>query len=447
MREEVMTMSENRSPYRRLDRCARDRIEQYLDLGRSLSWIAHELSFSPSTIGREVRTRRTDQGFRHRTATGNLINYCTHARTCTKTDVCTVCASARHPRCAVCKKVRCSNNCKDFVRLYCKTVTKSPYCCNACTKAVGCIFHKWRYFAHAAQRMADAEKVASRTGIDTDPATIEAVNTLIRPLLAKGQTPGQIWLTHADDIPFSRRTFYRYNELGLFGMTALELTRKAGYKRRKRRQPAESTLTIPLGHAYKDFLALTDEERTSVTELDTVMGTKHDEGSILTLHLRRLIFQIGIKLVVHDGEHAVACLDWIEGILGEDFSSVFGLGLSDRGIEFHDTDAFETSSVFPGKKRMRLYYCDARRADQKGSAERNHVELRKIIPKGTSIDHLTNYELAEVFSHVNSQPRRSLFGMSPMALAMQVLPKGFFEELGLRLVTPDEVILNPTLLA
>jgi IS30 family transposase len=308
------------------------------------------------------------------------------------------------------------------------------------------MLHKWRYFASDAQKMANEEKVTSRAGLDTDASIIEAVNILIRPLLEKGQSPGQIWLTHADDIPFSRRTFYRYNELGLFGMTALELPRKAGYKRRRPR-PKEIPFKIAEGHTYKDFCSLSEEMRASVTEMDTVMGTKHDIGSVLTLHLKRLIFQIGIKLAVHDHEHAVAAIDWLEQVLGKGFRSVYGIGLSDRGFEFFDTDSIEASALFTGTKRMQLFYCDARRADQKGSAERQHVEYRKIVPKGTSIDALTNYELAEIFSHINSTPRRTLFGMSPMQLAMQVLPGEFFDELGLRLIPPDEIILSPKLLA
>jgi IS30 family transposase len=293
--------------------------------------------------------------------------------------------------------------------------------------------------------MADERKVETRKGIDTDPAVIEAISTIVRPLLAKGQSPGQIWLSHVDDIPFSRRTFYRYNELGLFGMTALELPRKAGYKQR-RKKPKDTTLEVAEGHGYTDFLALPEEVRASVVEMDTVMGTKYDTGSVLTLHLKRLLFQIGIKLAAHDCTHAVAVIDWLESILGESYSRFYGIGLADRGIEFHDTDAFEASAITSGTKRMQLFYCNTRRSDQKASAERAHVEFRKIVPKGTSVDHLTNFELAEVFSHVNSAPRRTLFGMSPMALAMQVLPREFFDELGLRLISPDEVILNPSLL-
>lgn len=438
-------MEKTKKDYTRLTRTARDYIERYLNLGKSLSWIAQELGYSLSTISREVKNHRTDGGIRRRTAAGNVSNLCAHYKDCEKRGVCIVCESSYHPLCARCKKVRCTNLCKDYVKLVCKTVTRSPYVCNSCPKHTGCSLHKWRYVAHDAQRLAEEVKISSRQGLDSDEATIEAVNDLVRPLLVKGQSPGQIWLTHADDIPFSRRTFYRYNELGLFGMTALELPRKAGYKKRKEK-PKDTVLKVAEGRTYKDFLALPEADRAGVVEMDTVMGTKHDVGSVLTLHLKRILFQIGIKLAVHDAEHTIQAINWLESVLGKDFERIYGLALCDRGIEFHNPLALESSALFKGKKRMQLFYCDARRSDQKGSAERQHVEFRKIIPKGTSIDALGNYELAEVFSHINSTPRRTLYGMSPMALAMQILPKRFFEELGLRLIAPDEVTLSPSLL-
>ena len=441
-----MKMADSDKSYKRLARTDRDNIERYLNHGKSLSWIAKELGFSISTITREVKGHRIDLGSRQRTTSGNLSGNCARHKTCAKTNVCTICQRKGHPRCASCRIVRCTNMCKDFVRQYCPTTQKSPYTCNSCFKASGCHLHKWRYTASEAQRMADEQKVASRAGIDVDPEAIRAINEIIRPLLMQGQSPAQIWLAHADEIHFSRRTFYRYNALGLFGMTAFELPRKVRYKQRRKKTGTEGIFKVLPGHLYKDFCALDDETKGSVVEMDTVMGSKDDVGSILTLHLKRIHFQIGIKLSRHDCAHVVAALNWIESILGEGFSTVYGIGLSDRGVEFYDTCALETSVINTVAKRMHLYYCDARHSEQKGSAEKNHVEFRKIVPKGTSIDTLSNYDLAIVFSHINSTPRRSLFGASPMQLALEVLPKEFFDELGLSLIPTDEVILSPNLL-
>lgn len=63
----------------------------------------------------------------------------------------------------------------------------------------------------------------------------------------------------------------------------------------------------------------------------------------------------------------------------------------------------------------RLFYCDPRRSDQKGACERNHVEIRKLLPKGAGIrfDRLVPADLALAMSHVNSEPRGALGFATP----------------------------------
>lgn len=97
--------------------------------------------------------------------------------------------------------------------------------------------------------------------------------------------------------------------------------------------------------------------------------------------------------------------------------------------------------------RCRVFYADPQRSDQKGTCEKNHVELRKVIPKGTSIDGLglDAWILAVVCSNVNSSLRRAIGDASPMALAKVALPASLLEGLGLTLVPPDEVETRPEL--
>ena len=83
---------------------------------------------------------------------------------------------------------------------------------------------------------------------------------------------------------------------------------------------------------------------------------------------------------------------------------------------------------------------------QKGSCEKNHVEFRKIVPKGTSMGALTAADMATITSHVNSYPRPSLGGAAPMDLALAILPRSLFEELGIGRVEPGEVVMTPRLL-
>ena len=57
-----------------------------------------------------------------------------------------------------------------------------------------------------------------------------------------------------------------------------------------------------------------------------------------------------------------------------------GVLLTDRGSEFSDPLAIERSCLEPGKRRCRVFYCDPLAPGQKGACERNHSELRRILP-------------------------------------------------------------------
>lgn len=143
-----------------------------------------------------------------------------------------------------------------------------------------------------------------------------------------------------------------------------------------------------------------------------------------------------------DSAHVAAALDWIEGLCGEEgFKRAFGLILADRGCEFEDAGAIERGG------RCSVYYTDPQRPDQKGGCGKNHVELRKVVPKGTSIDglDLDPWLVAGICSHVNSSLRLAIGDASPMALARAALPPSLLDGLGLELIAPGDVETRPEL--
>ena len=80
--------------------------------------------------------------------------------------------------------------------------------------------------------------------------------------------------------------------------------------------------------------------------------------------------------------------------------------LTDNGSEFADEGAI---AALLGERdgETRLFYCDPRQSQQKGACEKNHVEIRKLLPKGAGIrfDRLTAADCALLMSQVNSEPR------------------------------------------
>lgn len=59
---------------------------------------------------------------------------------------------------------------------------------------------------------------------------------------------------------------------------------------------------------------------------------------------------------------------------------------------------------------------NVRQSQQKGGCERNHAELRKLLPKrrGISFDDLETADMAAVMSQLNSEPRPSMAFMPPL---------------------------------
>ena len=101
-----------------------------------------------------------------------------------------------------------------------------------------------------------------------------------------------------------------------------------------------------------------------------------------------------------------------------------------------------------GHRRCRVFYCDAMSSNQKAEAERNHEQLRRILPKGRSdFDRLSVYDLAACASHVNSYPLASRGGKCPFELLGDLMPRCILDELGVARIAADKVVLRPDLMA
>ena len=125
------------------------------------------------------------------------------------------------------------------------------------------------------------------------------------------------------------------------------------------------------------------------------------------------------------------------------------LSLSEIGENFGITRQGARDAIKHGETR--LFYCDPRRSDQKGACERNHVELRKLLPKGAGLrfDRLSAADLALAMSHVNSEPRGAL-GFSTPARAFRAMlgedAAALLDAYGVEDVALGELDLTPGLI-
>jgi IS30 family transposase len=291
--------------------------------------------------------------------------------------------------------------------------------------------------------MASRRSTESRAGVDLTEDEAKALTEAVRAGLAKGQSIHHIF--ESSDLPCSERSFYRYVENQDIPIKSIDLHKKVKYKKRKRVKPPAHNTGFFTGHEYSDYLALPEEDRAIVTEVDTVHGKKGDRKCILSLHRADLHFQIYILLPSCTMQSTVDALDWLEELCDGHFNELFGLLLMDRGSEFDDISGIEMSAFTEGR-RCAAYFADPNRPDQKGACEKNHVELRKIIPKGTSLQGMDPVTLARICSHVNSSIRKGCGNASPLQLAALCAPPGLLDKLGLQLIPPQEVIAAPNIL-
>ena len=426
--------------YVHLDFERRSLIEKYLNQGMALSQIAKELSMTLSTLSREVKRNRRDDGH---TKHKRITHVCRHRRNCAVRALCKD-KHCRSRRCVNCQGVLCTSLCGHYEPEVCGRTERAPYVCNGCIQPWGCELHRYRYDAKVAQRSADSRLKDSRAGINCTKEDFERIISIVKPLLRQGLGLDAIWCAYKDELTISKRTLYRWADLGL-GVCNMDLPKKVSYRPRKKKDTGHPIRPDLEGRTYEDFLGLPEDMRASAFEMDCIEGLRTDKKVILTLLHRRTHFQFGILLEAHTSACVLSALDWMESLCGGRFAELFPVVLTDRGHEFSDIAGMERGS--DGKKRCKVYFCDPQRPDQKGQCERAHVDVRKILPKRqTSLDALNPWDIATVFSHVNSIPRPVLGGVAPMVLAMAVFPRTLFEEMGLRLVATTDICLKPIIL-
>ena len=222
----------------------------------------------------------------------------------------------------------------------------------------------------------------------------------------------------------SPSTIYRWVSAGYDGMTNMELRRKVGYRPRKRAAGRAAT-RHSARRSHAAFLALGEDACAAAWEMDTVEGAREDSACLLTLLHRPSRLQLALPLEEKTAGCVADALEGVRAVLGADGTRrVFRAVLTDNGAEFSDEAAI-AALLGEGPGETRLFYCDPGRSDQKGACERNHVEIRKLLPKGAGIrfDRLAPADLALAMSHVNSEPRGAL-GFATPARAFRAMLGG-----------------------
>ena len=193
---------------------------------------------------------------------------------------------------------------------------------------------------------------------------------------------------------------------------------------------------------YNIFVAEHPDEPT--VQIDSVIGRV---GGKVLLTLQ---FESGMMLAcLRDSNNSQSVIDYFDMLERkfslERFKRMFPVILTDNGSEFSNPTAIEMSP-FTHEPRTRLFYCDPNASYQKGEIENNHTNLRRILPKGTSFDKLTQADIDLVLSHLNSYIRKSYDDIPAITKFNSIFGEDILEQLHITLISPDDVIMDPKLL-
>lgn len=384
--------------------------------------IARTIGKDPTTIAKEIRKHRK----LHPRNTFNNQTDCVFRTKCAK----------------------CYGKCNKYIKEQCRLRDRTPGACNKCPKTASCHLDKYFYYAIQADQEYKNDLVDFRQGINLTIKEKKELGNKLKPLLDQGQSISQIKSYHPE-IKQCKKTLYNYIESGVFkdeGIDNFSLKEQVQRKQfnkkyKKRKQPVNY-----IGHTYKDFLEFLDKYPDSpITEMDTVINNVSGPY-IQTFIFKDSKFMIGFVKHNKTSETMASTLDYMESILTQnEYSLLFGLLLTDRGVEFEKMDLFMVNKN-TGFIRTNIFYTDAYCSSQKSHIENNHNYVRDIIPNDIDISNITQDDLNLMFSHINSTPRESMKWKTPYEMFVFLYGKELADKLNIKEIPRDEVTLKPYLI-
>ena len=127
------------------------------------------------------------------------------------------------------------------------------------------------------------------------------------------------------------------------------------------------------------------------------------------------------------------------------FRNCFRLFLQTMEVSFQIQKESKERENIPCN-RTNVFYCDPSAPYQKGACEVNHELIRRILPKGSSFDDLTQKDIFLMMDHINSYKRKKLNNRSPYEAFSFYYGEDVLRKLGCRPVAAENIILKPKLL-
>ena len=421
-------------------------LQKKLKESMSIKAIATDLGKNPTTISREIKKYSSEIATGY---PGYPFNECKNRFNCRNKNICGKdCSRKATQYCKLCPY--CNEHCKDFVREVCTARFRPPYVCNGCEKIGKCSLLKSIYDAEHAHIKAHNVISESRSGLCVSEEEITRLNAIITPLVNNGQSVHQIYVEHENELMCSEKTIYNYIDACLFDVRNIDLPRKVKFRERYKKPEFKVDKGCRIGRNYQEYLKFKEKNPDlAEVQMDSVMGVKGGK-CLLTIHFVESSLMLAFIRDANTSQSVIDVFNGLDKVLGNElFNELFPYILTDNGSEFSNPRAIEyREHPEPGASyhRTNIYYCDAGCPYQKGACEVNHELIRRIIPKETSIDDLTQTDVFKMMNHINSYKRKKLNNRSPYETFSFLHGEEVLAKLGCRPVDAKDICLKPKLL-
>jgi len=332
---------------------------------------------------------------------------------------------------------------------HCDRLDKSPYVCNGCKSRPGCRKERYTYYARQANDSYKEVKSESRKGINLTPEEVHTINTILTPLIKKGQTINHLYLNHPNILDFSKPSFYNYVNNGVFEFGPLDFPRMVKFKKRKNsnKRRSRKEREILIGRKYDDFIEYTNSNPDlNIVEMDTVVGLQDEPDCFLTLLWRKSKFMLIFKLDNQTTDEVSRIFNILQELIPYDeYKKLFQVILTDNGHEFFDVNNIEFMQS-TGEYVTHLFFCDPHMSCQKGMIEKNHEFIRYVLPKESSFKNINQDDCNIIMNNINSLCRDSLNGNCPYKAMLFLCDEEILRILNCYYIEPNEVSLNNDLL-
>ena len=415
----------------------REMLTYFIRERKPLNEVADSLKMDPTSVSREIKRNRVF--LRNGKEKGSLCNNCNKFKKCQLRYMCN--QSGCNRECKGCKNVV---NCSSYTRLICKEMLHFPFVCNNCSKRNYCPLTQYIYEPVKADALAKERNLLARSGADISEEDFAKQGLLLVDLLRNKKQPiHQIIMNNKEIFKCSEKTLYRRIDAGIYTVKNYDLYLKPRLKRRNHTLSQynykHSDNLNRIGHLWSDWLVF---KRTAAIshhfEMDFLGKPIDSRKEVMVLRMSDVPF-VFLFLIENKTTNKIAeVFNTLEKKLGlQLFQEIFPAILTDRDIVFDDYSKIEIGNS--KIQRTKVFYCNPSASYQKPFVENINKDLRRCIPKTANLNNITQKDVDEVASIMNSRSLASIDDKTPYDLFEQIFGEGILKKFNIRKINSNEI--------